>query len=116
MIQVHIVHEFAVRTRSGDRLSTHELHEHGERLMDALLDLEKCNEDITDAATSSEVGSGLVVAELVVTAVDEGAAVGKFMEVVRTAIHATGGVTRGWPAPAQAKVDYSPQSMQCEYV
>lgn len=116
MIQVHIVHEFAVRTRSGDRLPTHELHEQGERLMHALLDLEACNEDVTDAATSSEAERGLVVAELVVTADDEGAAVGKFMEVVRTAIHATGGVTRGWPAPVQAEVDYLPQAMQCEYV
>ena len=115
MIQVHIVHEFAVRARGGDRLPVPELHEQGERLMDALLDLEKCNDDIADAATSSE-RRGLVAAELVVTAADEGAAVSKFLEVVRTAIHATGGATLGWPEPFRAKVDYSLQNVQIEYV
>jgi hypothetical protein len=84
--------------------------------MDAMLDLERCNPDVADVTTSSDAGRGLVAVELVVSAPDEGAAVSKFLEVVRTAIHATGGATPGWPGPTRAKVDYSPQNVQIEYV
>ncbi len=116
MMQIHIAHEFAVRGRDGARLPAHELHDRGERLMDALLDLEKCNEDITDVTTSTEAGNGLVVAEMLVTAVDESAAVTKFLTIVRTAIHVTGGVTQGWAEPVKPEANYSPQSMQFEYI
>jgi hypothetical protein len=52
MMQVHVAYEFAVRSRRGAALPAEGLHAEAARLMDALLDLEKCNEDITDSTAS----------------------------------------------------------------
>ncbi|MFC6019790.1 hypothetical protein ACFP2T_26725 [Plantactinospora solaniradicis] len=115
-MQVHITHEFAVRMPEGSRLPTEDLHQEGERLMEALLDLENCNEDVGDVATSSDAARGAVVAELVVTAVDEAAAVEKATTVIRSAIHTIGGSTAGWDRPSEQGADYHPKAVQLERV
>lgn len=115
-MQVHIAHEFAVRSRDGASLPAEELHSEGARLMEALLDLEKVDDDIADATTSTDADRGAVVAEMLVSADEEGAALRTFLAVVRTAIHAIGGATPGWDGEADQGVDYRPQGVQLEYV
>jgi hypothetical protein len=116
MIQMHIVHEFAVRSRDGRRLPPQVLHENGEAIMGALLDLEDCNDDVCDAATSSETDRGVIIVELLVTANSEAEALNKSLTIARTAIHATGGSTPGWTDPAHPTADFEPQNYQLEYV
>ena len=45
-------------------LSATELHGEGQRLMDALLHLEKCNEDFRDSSTATDADQGTVRVEL----------------------------------------------------
>ncbi|MEQ4303162.1 hypothetical protein ABNF97_17535 [Plantactinospora sp. B6F1] len=116
MMQVHIAHEFAVRLPDGSRLPTEELHREGERLMDALLDLEACNSDIGDVATSSEADRGAVVVELVIAADDEATAISKSMAVIRSAIHAIEGCTANWGQGPAARADYHSKGVQAARV
>ena len=115
MMRVHIAHEFAVRSPDGRRLPGEDLHKEGERLMEELLTLEEINEDVEDAATSTEADRGVVIVELLVTAGSAGDALTKFLTIARTAIHAIGGATPGWDTPAQQRADYEPQGVQLEY-
>ena len=71
MIQLHIAYHFDVRKINGERLSAVELHGEGERLMEALLDLEKCNDDFCDSSTASDADQGTVLVELLMTAESE---------------------------------------------
>jgi hypothetical protein len=118
MTSFQITHEFAVRTRNDEWLPAEGLHRQGERLMEALLDLEKCNADITDPSTASAADRGVVVAELLVQAATIGEAVAKFLTVVRTAIHAVGGATPDWDDVdvIEPSAEYEPLNMQVEYV
>lgn len=111
-----IIYEFEVRTNGDTLLQSAELHAQGERLMEALLDLEKCNKDVTDSATASEADRGVIVVELHVMATDPGEAIGKFLTVARTAIHAIGGATPGWGGTLDPTVEYEPRKVQLEYV
>lgn len=115
MMRVHIAHEFAVRSREGARLASDKLHDEGVRLMDALLKLEACNEDIEDATTYTDALRGIVTAELLVTADNEMAAVEKSLTIIRTAIHDIGGATPSWNEPVDQRSDYQPKSMQLAY-
>lgn len=83
--------------------------------MEALLDLEEVNDDIADATTSSEADRGIVTAEMLVTAPEEGEALNTFLTVVRTAIHAIGGATPAWESAAEQVVDYRPRGVRLEY-
>lgn len=117
MMLVHIAHEFAVRSREGNRLPAETLHNEGERLMDALLDLENCNDYVTDATTSSDADRSVITVELLVTADDLDTALTKFLGVARTAIHTIGGVTDGWgDAGREQRAAYRPKNVQLEYV
>lgn len=84
--------------------------------MDALLDLEKCDDDIADATTHSEADHGIVVVELLVTAANEADALRKFMDVTRTGIHTAGGSIRSWSepgdGPASPNADYRPDKLE----
>lgn len=115
MIKVQISHEFIVLYPDGSRLTTDDLHSHGEQLMEALLDLEQCNADVSSPATATDGIVGTVTAELMVTAPDETAAFNKSLVLVRTAIHAIGGATPGW-TQEDADATYQPRNSQLEYV
>ncbi|MFG2057858.1 hypothetical protein ACGFI9_27935 [Micromonospora sp. NPDC048930] len=115
MIQVQISRHFDVRTADGHPLNAEELHAEGERLMDALLDLEACNDDVCDSTTATDADAGTILVELLVTADTEAAAVDKSLVLTRTAIHAIGGATP-WDAADDDGADYRPRDMQLEYV
>ncbi|MEU8260053.1 hypothetical protein AB0C02_05460 [Micromonospora sp. NPDC048999] len=115
MIQAQISRHFDVRSADGQPLDAEDLHAEGERLMAALLDLEACNNDVSDAATASDALAGTVLVELLITAESEAAAVEKSRMIVRTAIHAIGGATP-WEAAVDDGADYRPRNMQLEYV
>jgi hypothetical protein len=119
MMQFFIAHGFDVQDQDGKRLPAEELHDRGTELMDALLDLEKCNDDIADSTTSSQADHGVVVVELLVTAANEAEALAKFMNITRTAIHTAGGSTRFWSEPSAEpsapNADYRPDKVQLEH-
>lgn len=119
MILVQAIHEFCVAYRDGSRLTTDELHAQGEQLMVALLDLEKCNADISSSSTASDGIEGTVTAELMVTASNEEEALARSLVLVRTAIHTIGGATPGWSqvsGPTEPDAEYQPKNIQLEYV
>ncbi|GAA0346763.1 hypothetical protein NE235_09960 [Actinoallomurus spadix] len=75
-----------------------ELHAHGEQLMGALLDLEQCNADFTDSTVSTDATAGtLTVDLLILDAVEPAKVLQRALDITRTAIHAAGGATPGWP-------------------
>lgn len=115
MIQVQIASHFDVRAADGRQLEAVQIHGEGERLMQALLDLEKCNPDISDSATASDADRGTIVVELLVTAESETAAFAKALTVCRTAIHAIGGATPS-SSTRDPSADYRPRDVQLEYV
>lgn len=81
-------------------LNLEEFHGLGERLMEALMDLETCNDDVFDPAVSTEADTGLLRVEIELRHfTDAYAAVGKVLGVIRTAAHTVGFGTHGWPTP-----------------
>lgn len=116
MVQVQIIHEFGVRAAGGARLATDELHAEGERLMQALLDLEKCDPDFTDSATATDADRGTVTVELLITAETETEALAKSLTIARTAIHTIGGATSAWDDPPDPTSEYQSRSHQLELV
>lgn len=115
MIGAQIAIEFEVRTLDRQRLSAEQLHAQGERLMDALLDLEKCNDDVTDSTTSSDATRSTVLVEMLIAATGEAAAIDKAYTVTRTAIHTIGGSTP-WEKTTVPGADYRPRNVNLEYV
>jgi hypothetical protein len=115
-MQVHIAHEFAVRRRGGVTPPADELREEASRLMEALRDLERVSDHVTDSTASSDADRGVIRIELLVAAADEAAALGTFIAVVRTAIHAIGGVAPGWDEPLDPVADYEPRDLRLEYL
>lgn len=115
-VEVQIAREFAVRTRTGERLPTDDLHAEGEKLMEALLDLEQCNDNMSSPATASDATRGVVVAEMTVTAATEWQAVDLSSTLARTAIHTIGGATPGWDGPEHSATAFEPRNLNLEYV
>lgn len=115
MIQVQIARHFDVHAADGRRLQAEELHAEGERLMQALLDLEKCNDDFCDSATASDADRGTVLVELLITTDSETEAIEKSLTICRTAIHAIGAATP-WETHVDPSADYRPRDVQLEYV
>lgn len=75
-----------------------DLHAHGELVMNKLLDLEQCNDDITDSAVSTDAAEKMITIDLLILGITEpAAALQRALDVVRTAINAAGGATPGWP-------------------
>jgi len=120
MVDLQLVFMFSVRNHKGRMLPPEELHTQGELLMDALLDLEKCNEALRDPATSSDAETGGVTIDLSVTAATDAEAVASAMNICRTAIHAIGGSTPTWPADSTEvdarTTDFTPLNVQFDYV
>ena len=65
--------------------------------MQELVKLEALYVDLADPAVSTEVDRGAIVVELVTSGPDYATALQRALDIVRTAIHATGGATPGWP-------------------
>lgn len=74
-----------------------EFHDLGERLMVELLKLEECNGNVFDSTTSTDANAGTILVEVLVTGDEFVATMQMALDVIRTAIHATGGGTPGWP-------------------
>jgi hypothetical protein len=109
---------FAVRDQNGHRLPADLLHAQGERLMEALLDLEEFNSGMKDPATDSDA-DGQIVVGLWVSADSDDAAVAQALHLCRTAVHAIGGSTPDWPASGlttDAAPDFRPTKVQFDYV
>ncbi|PZS10123.1 MAG: hypothetical protein DLM55_04920 [Acidimicrobiales bacterium] len=73
-------------------------HEDGERLMDALLDLELLNEDMLDCGTATNTANSILTATLTIRATDESEAIKRALPIVRAAIHSIGRATPEWPS------------------
>jgi hypothetical protein len=87
-------------------------------LMDELLKLEVCNEQIHDPSVGAELATSTVEILLLVDApVDDAVKISR--DVVRTAIHAAGGSTPKWDdgavVPAHA-VEYEPETAELSCV
>jgi len=119
VIKILIACSFNVLQVDGDRLSVEQIHGEGERLMGALLDLEEINPEMSSSSTFSDADRGGVTAEMTITAEDEVDALGKALLLVRTAIHAIGGMTPDWPQSGQGKptaASFERRQLQLEYV
>lgn len=118
MVGLQLVLAFAVRDRDGGMLPPEDLHTQGELLMGALLELEQCNKDMQDPATSSDAEDGRVTVELSVTAASDADALAGALNICRTAIHTIGGSTPHWPADSgtEPRADFTPQNVQFDYV
>lgn len=75
-----------------------ELHAHGDRVMDELLNLEQCNDDFTDSSVSTDAAAKTITIDLLVWDVTEpAAAIRRALDIIRPAVHAAGGSTPRWP-------------------
>jgi hypothetical protein len=91
---MHVVWDFTLEPQQSN---AELFHATGERLMQELLKLEELNGYVADPAVSSEADRGGIVVELVTSGPDYATALQRALDVVRTAIHAAGGATPGWP-------------------
>lgn len=82
---------------TGGPVTADSFHDYAIALMDALVDLDECNPDIADATVGSDAGQHVITVEMLVFTDDPLTALGQASTVLRTAIHATGAATRGWP-------------------
>ncbi len=114
-VEVQIAREFAVRTRTGERLPAEDLHAEGARLMEALLDLEGCNDNMSSPSTASDAARRVVTAEMTIMAATEAEAVALSLTLARTAIHTIGGATPGWDG-APARTAFELKNLNLEYV
>lgn len=73
-------------------------HSLGDRLMEALLDAEACNDDVRDSAVSTAADTGRLEVELVVlNAPNAMDGLQKALDFIRAAAHGVGFGTAGWP-------------------
>ncbi|NUT31517.1 MAG: hypothetical protein HOV79_00430 [Hamadaea sp.] len=92
---------------------TEKFHSLGDQLMEELLKLEDCNDDVRDAAVSTSADSGQLEVELVIKDVPHAmAGAQKALDVIRSAMHGVGFGTHGWPSAE----DLFPVSMQASPV
>jgi hypothetical protein len=96
---LHLSFEFRVEM-DGDLDA---FHEHGNVVMDELLKLEECNDDVHDATVSTDAGRRTIMIEFDVRSENEPAALAKALDVTRAAVHAAGGSTPGWPRYDEVK-------------
>jgi hypothetical protein len=77
-----------------------ELAECAQGVMEALLELERCDGDLLDSGVAMDADEKTVVVEVTVQAASYPQIVERSMGIVRTAIHAAGHGTPGWPGSA----------------
>lgn len=78
-------------------LNTEEFHAHGERVMDALIDLEECSSDLSDSDVGTDSATRTIRIGVLVYGEDQDAAGQRAIDLIRTAIHTAGGSTPDWP-------------------
>lgn len=84
--------------RHGAPFDREEFHTFGEHVMEELLALEQCNDDITDADVSTDATTSTIAVGVLVATGDNVLAYRRGFDVIRTALHAAGAATPGWPA------------------
>lgn len=112
------VHEFTVcDAETGRRLTADELHEQGNQLMEALLDLEDCNDGMCDSTVSTDATRGILRVEFSLSTTDKAEAFAQSLTIARSAIHAIGGHTPDWPTDRRHEptTRYTEANSQLEY-
>ncbi|MER7543086.1 hypothetical protein ABTW95_08785 [Spirillospora sp. NPDC127506] len=95
--------EFQLLLAPGTRVE--DVHAHGERVMEELLRLEDCNSDFTDSAVSTNAETSTITVELLIlNTADPTTAMGRALDLIRTAAHAAGGATPNWPTVSEMPV------------
>lgn len=89
------------------------LESKGDRVMSALIDLESVDPRLADSAVSLDAASRIMTIGLVVSGSDYEETVTHALTSIRTAIHAAGGATPDWDAPASV---LQPQGFRAESV
>lgn len=82
---------------AGQPVPPEQFHARATELMDELMKLEECNADIADPTVSSDAGAPVMTVELLVLTDDQLEAAYKALTILRTALHAAGAKTDGWP-------------------
>ncbi|MEO3785375.1 hypothetical protein ABGB12_18755 [Actinocorallia sp. B10E7] len=67
-----------------------------DQLMDALVGIEEADPFVEDVDLGADLHAGWIEVRMLVTAADQGEAAMHAFTALRTAIHALGGITRGW--------------------
>lgn len=70
----------------------------GDKLMQALLDQERCDQTFSDSAVAADAGLGLLEIEANATGQDLSTAIATVGAAVRAALHSVGIGTPGWPS------------------
>lgn len=109
---VHVTCE--VRVVHPPTIVTDEFHARGMALMDQLMDLEEQNADVTDMALAGEADRKVWTIEMLVLVDDEFEALVKALSVIRTALHALGDSTPGWPTAEEIASAFAPAGTQTE--
>lgn len=102
---MHAIWEF----RTDDSVSHELLVSQGKRLMEALLDLEDCNDPgvISDTAVSVDAAEREIRVEFMISGDSMEDGMGRMLTVMRTALHKVGAATPGWPTPEDVVANYS---------
>jgi hypothetical protein len=118
MAEVQVELAFSVLDHHGRPLTPERLHAQGAELMAALLDLEKCNDNMQDPATSSDADASQITAEMLMEADDPFEAAKCALTLCRTAIHTIGGSTPNWPSDSSTdtRTDFLPKNVAFDYV
>jgi hypothetical protein len=111
---VHVIAEFGIGIE-GDDAETLRLH--ADALMQALLDLEECDSNLTDSAVGIDTNAMIVTIELGSVADVWEDAVNLALASIRTAIHVAGGSTPRWlpfPDHPENPVEYTDRGMNLQ--
>jgi len=102
-----IAMRFVWELHTDDPISPDDLFMQGNELMEALLKHEGCNAgNLTDSTVGVDAGKRVVTAEFVIKAADLDEGMTLNMAVMRSALHAIGGYTPGWPSPHEVVARY----------
>lgn len=86
-----------IHVNSEQPVAKEEFHKRATRLMDELMALNRINDAINDPVVSSDAGESLLTVEIIVASRDPFEATSTALTVLRTALHAAGAGTPGWP-------------------
>jgi hypothetical protein len=110
---MHVVWELYLDPRQED---AEVLHHIGARLMSELMPLEEIDTNVVDPAVSTEADRGAIIVELMIRGEDFAAVLQQALDMIRTAIHAIGGGTAGWPTPDDLGFEYRPGPLRADPV
>lgn len=109
LVMVAVTRSFRVRLADG-----HTVHERAEAVMAELVELSE-DGSILDSAVSSDSERAIVDIEVTVNATDLDDGIARSMAAMRTAIHAVGDATPGWPSHKDV-MEMIAQTMHAELV